>query len=106
MPVTVLAAPGPLVTITTPTLPVTRAYASAACVAPCSCRVRIDADRLGLVQRVEERQNHTAGVAEYDLDTLGFERLHDGLCCGHFHAFTSWSSRVLTIPTPHPCPRS
>ncbi len=39
MPVTRLVAPGPLVAIATPTLPVARAKPSAMCVAPCSCRV-------------------------------------------------------------------
>src|SRR5215469_947517 len=41
MPVTRLVAPGPLVAMATPTLPVTRAYPSAANTAPCSCRVRM-----------------------------------------------------------------
>src|SRR5882757_4942556 len=40
MPVTRFVAPGPLVAIATPTLPVTRANPSAANTAPCSCRVR------------------------------------------------------------------
>ena len=39
-PVTQLVAPGPEVTMTTPTLPVERAYPSAACIAPCSWRTR------------------------------------------------------------------
>ena len=39
MPVTRLVAPGPLVAMTTPVLPVTRAQPSAACAAPCSCEV-------------------------------------------------------------------
>ena len=38
VPVTVFVAPGPEVTITTPGLPLTRAYPSAICVAPCSWR--------------------------------------------------------------------
>src|SRR5271163_1063037 len=41
MPVTRFVAPGPLVAMATPTLPVTRAYPSAAKTAPCSCRVRM-----------------------------------------------------------------
>src|SRR5581483_6774096 len=41
MPVTGLVAPGPLVAMATPTLPVTRAEPSAAKTAPCSCRVRM-----------------------------------------------------------------
>ncbi len=41
MPVSVFVAPGPLVTSTTPGLPVARAYPSAMCVAPCSWRTRI-----------------------------------------------------------------
>src|SRR5258706_3425715 len=41
IPVTSLVAPGPLVAMATPTLPVTRASPSAANTAPCSCRVRI-----------------------------------------------------------------
>ena len=36
IPVMAFVAPGPLVTTTTPVLPETRAYPSAACVAPCS----------------------------------------------------------------------
>src|SRR5208282_712716 len=40
MPVIKFVAPGPLVAIATPTLPVTRANPSAANTAPCSCRVR------------------------------------------------------------------
>ena len=39
IPVTKFVAPGPDVEITTPTLPVTLAYPSAACVAPCSWAV-------------------------------------------------------------------
>ena len=39
--VTVLVAPGPDVTSTMPGLPVTRAYPSAMCPAPCSCRARM-----------------------------------------------------------------
>ena len=39
--VTVFVAPGPDVTITTPGLPVARAYPSAMCPAPCSCRTRM-----------------------------------------------------------------
>src|SRR6202795_4679674 len=41
IPVTRLVAPGPLVAMATPTLPVVRAYPSAANTAPCSCRVRM-----------------------------------------------------------------
>src|SRR5580693_4465217 len=41
MPVIRFVAPGPLVAIATPTLPVTRANPSAANTAPCSCRVRM-----------------------------------------------------------------
>src|SRR5215472_5183748 len=41
IPVTKFVAPGPLVAIATPTLPVTRAYPSAANTAPCSWRVRM-----------------------------------------------------------------
>ena len=41
MPVTVFVAPGPEVTTTTPGLPVARAYPSAMCTAPCSCRTSI-----------------------------------------------------------------
>src|SRR5580704_10245839 len=36
-----LVAPGPLVTMATPGLPVTMAYPSAMCPAPCSCRTRM-----------------------------------------------------------------
>ena len=39
--VTRLVAPGPDVAMQTPTLPVTIAYPSAACPAPCSCRTRM-----------------------------------------------------------------
>jgi hypothetical protein len=39
--VTKLVAPGPLVAMHTPTLPVAAAYPSAACPAPCSCRTRM-----------------------------------------------------------------
>ena len=41
IPVTMLVAPGPDVAIATPTFPVARAYPSAMCVAPCSCRTRM-----------------------------------------------------------------
>src|SRR6267378_2035483 len=41
IPVTRLVAPGPLVAMATPTLPVVRAYPSAANTAPCSWRVRM-----------------------------------------------------------------
>ena len=40
-PVTRLSAPGPEVAITTPGLPVARAYPSAAKIPPCSCRGKI-----------------------------------------------------------------
>ena len=39
MPVTRFVAPGPEVVIATPGFPVTRAKPSAACAAPCSCRI-------------------------------------------------------------------
>ncbi len=39
--VTMLVAPGPLVTMATPGLPVTMAYPSAMCPAPCSWRTRM-----------------------------------------------------------------
>gem|GEM_PF-2648803 len=42
MPVTVFVAPGPEVTRATPTLPLARAYPSAACTAPCSCLERMN----------------------------------------------------------------
>jgi len=38
MPVTMFVAPGPEVAMATPTRPLARAYPSAICVAPCSCR--------------------------------------------------------------------
>ncbi len=41
MPVTVLVAPGPLVTSATPTFPLALAYPSAACTPPCSCLGKI-----------------------------------------------------------------
>ncbi len=41
MPVTMLVAPGPEVAIATPTRPLARAYPSAMCDAPCSCRTRM-----------------------------------------------------------------
>ncbi len=41
MPVIALVAPGPEVTSATPTLPLTRAYASAAWTAACSWRAKI-----------------------------------------------------------------
>jgi len=38
IPVTRFVAPGPEVAMATPTLPEARAYPSAMCAAPCSCR--------------------------------------------------------------------
>src|ERR1700722_18405749 len=64
MPVIRFVAPGPLVAIATPTLPVTRANPSAANTAPCSCRVRL------FLAVFRQPTHHAAQLRPHDLDGM------------------------------------
>ncbi len=55
---------------------------------------------LGLVERVEDGQHHSAGIPEDGTDALGLERLHECLCGCHPHALTSCVRVVLSIRAP------
>ena len=80
MPVSALVTPGPEVTSATPTLPLTRAYASAAVYRRLLVAGQDVLEFIELENSVVDFDDCAARIAENILYTFGFETLHYDLC--------------------------
>ena len=82
-PVTALVAPGPLVTSTTPTRPGRARIALGGMDRALLVAHQDVAQRVLLEQRIVDRQDGAAGIAEYDIDALIDQRLDDDIRSAH-----------------------
>ena len=85
MPVTVLVAPGPEVTMTTPTLPVARIAVGLVHRALLMTGEHM-MQLLAVVERIVDLDGLAARIAEDQVDALGLERGHHGLRADHLFA--------------------
>lgn len=84
-PVTVLVAPGPEVTIHTPTLPVARAYPSARMSGALFVPDQ-NVPQLGVIgQLMVQVDSLTAGIAEQQFHAFALQTFHKYAGTGHFH---------------------